>query len=720
MGISAVPGSGKTWTLSQLAVQLILNFELEEDQEILIVTFSNSAVDNFQNRINAALAQAGLVGGYGFKVRTIHGLSNDIIHERPELSGLPHDFSILDENLAADLRDDIADRFFRLYPDILDRWLITDLDELKKKEQVPFLLSNLAKNYISTAKDLSLTPDDIERLNNPSYPGYELLSVLLPLYRAYQDELVYRSSLDFSDLIRLATQSLKQDPTLLTYLRKRWPIILEDEAQDSSLQQEELLGLLAGENGNWVRVGDPNQSINQTYTTANPDLLKNFVSSPKVKSLDLPQSGRSTRQIIEFANAFNRWVQNDHPNPSVREALTDPLIQPISAGDPQPNPPSSGRDVEVNTQLFTSAEEQNFLINEVKQYLENHPDHTVAVLALMNKRVSHLADEFKKAGLPVESGLMNIPEPTRLAVGALANILECLVHPESFKVLAKVFTVLYKAGNFKDLSEEELLEAARVILSTQSTQAFLYPITDTQESMLDSLGSEKIKASLKEFRAIVQHWHQALILPVDQLILTIGQNLHFDAFETATLFRIASMTREQSALHPEWGFSSINTQLKDIAKNTRNFRNFQSNDTGFNPDAHPGKVVVATMHKSKGLEWDKVFLTSLNNYDFPSGDPNDTYISESWAVRDSINLEAELLEAFRAITQTGQPPKPWGEAGLEARDLLASERLRLVYVGITRARKSLTISMNTGDKNRQKPAVILSVLKHLSENREET
>ena len=91
LGISAVPGSGKTWTLSQLAVKLILTTDLEPEQEILIVTFTNSGADNFSSRIGEKLRQNGLMEGFGYRVRTLHGLANDILRERPDWLVLPND-----------------------------------------------------------------------------------------------------------------------------------------------------------------------------------------------------------------------------------------------------------------------------------------------------------------------------------------------------------------------------------------------------------------------------------------------------------------------------------------------------------------------------------------------------------------------------------------------------------------------------------------------------
>jgi len=66
--------------------------------------------------------------------------------------------------------------------------------------------------------------------------------------------------------------------------------------------QEEIIRTLAGPNGNWVRVGDTNQAIFETFTTASPRFLRNFLQEPDVIACDLPDSGRSSYSIINLAN----------------------------------------------------------------------------------------------------------------------------------------------------------------------------------------------------------------------------------------------------------------------------------------------------------------------------------------------------------------------------------------------------------------------------------
>ena len=128
-----------------------------------------------------------------------------------------------------------------------------------------------------------------------------------------QRGLSVRGGVDFDDLILLALQALESDDSLLARLQQRWPYVLEDEAQDSSALQEQMLTLLTAGHGNWVRVGDPNQAINTTFTSANPRFLREFVDSEAVNALPLPNSGRSAPPIIKLANQFIDWSRGGHP-----------------------------------------------------------------------------------------------------------------------------------------------------------------------------------------------------------------------------------------------------------------------------------------------------------------------------------------------------------------------------------------------------------------------
>jgi DNA helicase-2/ATP-dependent DNA helicase PcrA len=140
-------------------------------------------------------------------------------------------------------------------------------------------------------------------------------------------------------------------------------------------------------------------------------------------------------------------------------------------------------------------------------------------------------------------------------------------------------------------------------------------------------------------------------------------------------------------------------ELDLISDNRRKVLGFTEEDTGFNPDVHKGKVVVATYHKAKGLEWDRVYLTSVNNYDFPSAQKSDDSISEKYFYRSPINLEAEAVARLKALVNENieELYLEYGSATEKSRIEYASERLRLFYVGITRAKKELIITWNTGD-----------------------
>ena len=164
--------------------------------------------------------------------------------------------------------------------------------------------------------------------------------------------------------------------------------------------------------------------------------------------------------------------------------------------------------------------------------------------------------------------------------------------------------------------------------------------------------------------------------------------------------------------HQEYRLPQNISDLSEISGNERKFQGFSDDDNSFNPEAHKGQILVTTYHKAKGLEWDRVYLMSVNNYDFPSFQENDQYKGERYFIRDRLNLEAELIAALKEIDKPGTTDDHLipGTATINARLEYAAERLRLLYVGITRAKESIIITWNTGKRNNCEIALPLAAL----------
>jgi DNA helicase-2/ATP-dependent DNA helicase PcrA len=719
LGISAVPGSGKTWTLSFLAADLLKRGILLEDQEILIVTLVNSAVDNFYNRVGSFIEARGLIPNIGYRVRTLHGLAHDIVKERPELVGLDSNFQIIDERESDSIRDGIAQAWLASHPEGLDSLLNLQIDdsqrEWAKRNQLPAQVKDIALSFIRYSKDHRYTPERLRQLLHQLPFSLPLAEMGVEMYENYQNALKYRGAVDFDDLIRYALSALEWDSALLERLRHRWPYILEDEAQDSSMLQEQILELLAGESGNWVRVGDPNQAIYETFTTASPDYLRDFLKKPGVIDQQLPNSGRSTLHLIGLANYLVTWTNNGHPNEAIRDALqATPLIEPTPLDDPQPNPPDDLTNVHIASQKYTPAAEILAVADSLERWLPDHLDCTVAVLVPRNLRAFDLVDELRTRNIPYHDDLLRSSSSTRFSAGSLGNILQYLADPASPRKLSRVYRVWQRDSRHDEAAQAQVNKVAELLKKIPHVEEFLSP--GDQHDWLEltglSYGSPQVYEQLTQFRLLVRRWQSSVVLPIDQVVLTLAQDLLSDPGELAVAYKLAVLLGRAQQAHPDWRLLQLSEELGMIARNERRFLGFSESDSGFEPEKYQGKVVISTMHKAKGLEWDRVYLMSVNNYDFPSGLVGDPYISEKWYIRDFLNIDAETLAQLKVLVEPDH--FNWyeeGQATIEARLEYARERLRLLYVGITRAKKELIITWNTGRRGESLPAVPLQALR---------
>jgi DNA helicase-2/ATP-dependent DNA helicase PcrA len=703
MGVAAVPGAGKTATLSYLASNLIASEKLDDDQEILIVTLVNSAVDNFSSRIYDFLKNdKHLVPTMGYRVRTLHGLAHDIVRERPDLVGISDRFDIIEEREATSILRSIVDNWINQNRLFISTFTNPDINlekDWKVREQWLELCTTLAGNFIRQAKDFQLTPISLKTLISDYGEEFPLLNMGIIAYTEYQRALSFRSAIDFDDLIRYALKALRLDPDFLSRLRHRWPYILEDEAQDSSRLQEEILGELAGVNGNWVRVGDTNQAIYETFTTADPDYLRTFLKRPDVSKRQLANSGRSTKSIIELANYLIEWTQSYHPVLGLRKSLSDPKIEPSPIGDFQPNPMDDPTAIHLISDGFLPAKETQMVIQSIQRWLPLNLDKTVAVLVPRNERGAEVVEGLKAIGIACIE-MLKSSFSTRHTADTLASILSALEDPGNQQKLAHAFKIIHGDMDSIPAQKAILVQSASLIRKCKQLENYLSPIMEAD--YVTELKAARVEDSVLElleiFKDLMVRWQKASVLPIDELVLTIAQDIFTEASELALAYKLALLLEQNSNMHPEWSLHDFSEELNTIARNERKFLGFSAEDTGFDPEQYKGKVVVATIHKSKGLEWDRVYLMSVNNYDFPSAQSGDSFLSEKWFIRNQLNLEAEMLSSLKALANNDVAGLHLeeGTATQNARISYSAERLRLFYVGITRARRELIITWNTG------------------------
>lgn len=715
MGISAVPGSGKTTTLSQLAARLILSGKLEEGQELLIVTLTNSAVDNFNAQLERILKKANMLPGMGYCVKTLHSLALDILRRRPELANLDAQFEIADVRIKGELIQDSVRKWMRLTPEVLGDWSADESPQSgKNTSRWEEYLSEVANAFIRQSKNYGYEPEDVAFLARQKGTDDPLLMFGINVYQDYQQGLRYRGAVDFDDLIRLAHRVLLTDPDYLADLQQRWVFILEDEAQDSNLQQEEILRLLSAKTNNWVRVGDPNQAIYETFTTASPEHLIRFIQTPGVRVHNLPETGRSSRSIINLANMLIDWVNKNHPIPAVRDALSKPYLQLTKPGDPNPNPPDSPKAVTFHLANLSPDQELDKVSNSLQRRLADHPDETIAVMCQTNNHAANLVTCLKEKNIPFVE-LLNTDDESRQQLQVFTKVLQHLQVPKSNSYLADLFDAWLSSSANAELKSINLTGLQSSLKTLDDKLNFFWPAPGANWKSTfksDNFQPEDLEI-LDTFRQTLQKWHKASLLPIDQLILIIASDCFIHQTELSLSYVVAQYLERVANDNPLYDYDLFLDQLGKISKSSAQLNMASQANTEFSPDKHRGQVTVTTFHKAKGLEWDVVFAMSLNNYDFPSGDEADRYQSEKYFVQNQENLVARILALLEELAPQQSQNVRHLDPKINARYDLASERLRLLFVGITRAKKHLILTTNTGKNNKSKPALAILALQEL-------
>lgn len=278
--ILAGAGTGKTRALTTRLAHL-LNTGTAGPAQILMVTFTNKAASEMRHRVASLLGGADVSGWW---IGTFHALAARMLRRHAELCGLKSNFTIIDD-----------DDQLRLIKQVMET------HNLDSKTINPRLVLAVIDRW----KNSGLSPERAASHGPVDAPQSVTASQLLAIYATYQQRLLAVNACDFGDLL-LHMVALFRDTGngVLAQYHARFSHIMVDEYQDTNAIQYQWLRLLAQARQNLCCVGDDDQSI-YSWRGADVQNILNFERDfPQAAIIRLEQNYRSTRPILDAANAL--------------------------------------------------------------------------------------------------------------------------------------------------------------------------------------------------------------------------------------------------------------------------------------------------------------------------------------------------------------------------------------------------------------------------------
>ncbi len=270
--VLAGAGSGKTRVLTYRIGNLIENHDVAP-WRILAITFTNKAAAEMRERLGALVGPA----ARGMWVSTFHSMCVRMLRADAERLGFTKSFTIY--------ADDDSKRLFK---DIM-----AELDIDPKRFPV-----NTLRNRISTAKNELIVPGDFEaQATDP------IAKVAARVYTRLQERLRAANAFDFDDLLLFAYLLLKNHPDVLDAYQERFRYLMVDEYQDTNHAQYAITTLLAAKHKNIMVVGDDDQSIYSWRGADIRNILEFETDYPEAHTVKLEQNYRSVGNVLAAANA---------------------------------------------------------------------------------------------------------------------------------------------------------------------------------------------------------------------------------------------------------------------------------------------------------------------------------------------------------------------------------------------------------------------------------
>lgn len=634
--VMAGAGTGKTTTL-QSRIAHILKTNLAHPNEIMAVTFTNKAANEIRERVQKTIGEE---SSSGLRMGTFHALSLRILRKYYSQCGLRNPrFSIID--------DDDSLKLFSLAVEksgAFGRYVLPEKSEDMSEEQYQSLCAISKKEYeagikpftrdakskVMRWKESGLTLEEAQTSINDRNSAQD--EAFVKVYEFYQDELESRNSCDFADLLLKVVNLFDKNPDIVKAESSRIKYLLVDEFQDTNMLQYKWVKYLSMYHGNLFVVGDVDQSL-YSFRGSAPQIMER-IRKESAFDISLKTNRRCTSEILAPANLLVDLNKRDEPKVLISE----------KSGSP------------VKTQFAENEfSEANQIGSSIKKLIQSGVDSSeIAILV----RAGHVLS-------PIEKSLVKMGIPYTLIGG------KSIMDREEVKDMIAYLKLAVDPYNdlaFQRIANKPLRgmgpAAIDYILDIASKreipfdEACLLASDDTTTGVIRKNTREK----LSEFGGFLSNMVNAYDMGVPPMSI-------LDAIYNETGYVDWLKSKKENFAEREANIDFLHTYIKDFADLADFLQEFSlmSEDDSLNEKG----VRLSTIHASKGLEFEHVFLPA-------------------W--------EEGIIPSARSLQEIpGDIDDPWVGPPIGG----CEEERRIAHVALTRAKVSAIISYAKNRGNRR-------------------
>lgn len=553
-------------------------------QNIMAVTFTNKAAGEMKKRLESKLGKDMAEKVYA---KTFHSACVGILREYAMFVGFKRDFTIYDEKDCKSVLKDIY-----------------KANGIKEKE----LHKDDVLNHISIWKDKMITPD--MAISQSTISSYNTVA---HLYKEYQERLKNANAMDFDDLIGNTIRLLKEHPDIQAELQKKIQYIMVDEYQDTNASQHELLSLLVSPEHNICVVGDDDQSI-YSFRGADVDNILNFPQEFNgTHIIKMEQNYRSDGNILNLANSLIGHNTKRH-NKNLW-TYRNPGVMP------------------TYTYYASDYDETDSIVEDIKDYIAAGNNYSDVAILYRNSRLSYVIERSlarEKIPYKIVGGFKFFE---RAEVKDIIAYLCVIANPADDQRLKRIINVpARKIGAATVDKIATLAQQYKVSMMEIIRNADLYPAIAKAKPALDSFIKMYDTMCLMANGSTLGELTQSVIKYSGYRKMLEDKGVD-GKDELQNVEQVVVAAEEFEHAHIKTNLSEFLAEISLLS----------AVDT---LSSEENKVVMMTLHASKGLEFKNVYIIGLEDSIIPSS-------------RDDVGIEEER---------------------------------RLLYVGMTRAKEELHLS----------------------------